>query len=250
MSVVSTQLDAVTEPFRATGRDSTMGAQAFEPTVIVDVWTSEVGDRFEPDANAVADTTVDPAAIAVTTPPADTVATAGLAVAYVMVTEAPVAKTGTAVNSTVWPTESVAVGGVSVKAVIAAGSATTVRSDEETCEPLVVAVIVAVPPDTPVPTQELPLTEAVAMPGFELAQVERVGTGDPPVMLTENVEVPPTFTLAVAGDMTTTTCCGGFTNPSPPPPQDHAPNALTAHAAHQLRRRRARRTALIAGSQG
>ena len=94
--------------------------------------------------------------------------------------------------------------------------------------PLAVAVIVAVPGATPVAEHELPFAAAVAMLEFELLQLERVGTGDPPVMLTENDVEAPTFTEAVVGENVTTTA-GGFwlTNPSPPPPHDAT---VVAHA--------------------
>jgi len=238
MSVVSTQLDAVTDPFRAAGSANTIAAQGFALTVIVAVCAMVVVARFGPVACAVAVMIADPAPTAVTTPLVATVATAVLPDRYVMLTVAPAGFVGTAVNDTVWPTVIEAVGGVSASAVSAGGSATTVSSAAATDPLLAAAVIVEVPGATPVTEQEVPLTDAVATLVLALVQVLSVEAGDPPVMLTEKVVVPPTFTEAVVGEIVMIVDGGGFTNPSPPPPQDHETTATSANAtAHPLRRR-------------
>ena len=95
--------------------------------------------------------------------------------------------------------------------------------------------MVALPGATPVAEQELPFTVADAIALFELLQPESVGTGDPPVMLTANDVLAPTFTVPDVGDIETTTVAGGgLTKPSPPPPpQDTVAMAATAHNANK-----------------
>lgn len=141
-------------------------------------------------------------------------------------TVAPGALVGAALSVRVWPTVSDAVGGVSVNAVSAGGSASTVNCAVDVWPPLVVAVMVALPAETAVTAQLLPLLDAVATAVDELLHEDSVGVGDPPVIDTANDVLTPTFTVADVGAMLTTTA-GGFccTIPSPPPP--HAANSAS-----------------------
>jgi hypothetical protein len=71
-------------------------------------------------------------------------------------------------SGTVCPTTTVAVAGAIWKLVIAGGGACTVRAAVTVPPVLTLAVMLALPGDTPVATQEAPLTAAVAIAVLEL----------------------------------------------------------------------------------
>jgi hypothetical protein len=99
--------------------------------------------------------------------------------------------------------------------------AATVSSADADWPPVLVAVIVAVPADTPVAEQLDPFTDAVAVPELELVQLASVGVGEPPLIDTAKLVLAPTVTVAVLGAIEIVTGVGGtvMMPPSPPPPQ-------------------------------
>src|SRR5206468_350803 len=116
----------------------------------------------------VAVTVTEPAATPVTSPVADTVATAGFALVHVTTRPAsrfPAASLGVALSCVVAPTNTVAVAGLTVTD--ATGTLDTVTAAVPVC-PSLVAVIVAAPTATPVTK---PLADTVAVAAFKLVQL-------------------------------------------------------------------------------
>ena len=141
----------------------------------------------------------DPAATAVTRPPAETVATAGALLDHVMtrpLSTLPAESFVVALSCAVPPTTTLAVAGATVT--VATGTTVTVI-DELPDFPSLVAVIVAAPAPTAVTT---PLAETVATAGVLLDQVTTRPVNTLPeesLVVALSGTVPPATTLADAG---------------------------------------------------
>lgn len=152
-----------------------------------------------------------PTATPVTTPPDETVATEALLVDQVMaapVTTTPFASRAVATSVVVAPTFRVTVVGATVTEFTGPGGAAATVIVAEPVFPFDVAVIVAVPTDTPVTT---PPDETVALEELLVVQVmDAPGTTAPSASraIAESVVVAPTLTVAVAG--VTVTVATGF----------------------------------------